>query len=308
MRFLRYLSPLFALPFLTACASLLIPDESALNIVCTLFPAYDWLTQLTANVPDITVTLLCDNGADLHSYQPSVADIAAIQTADLVVAIGGESDAWCLDAARDYADTFCLLDYAETREEVYVEGMPVEEEDAGEIDEHVWLSLRQASIICAQLCDVLADYDPNNSSLYAENCANYRAQLTALDSEYTALFDTLDNPCLIVADRFPFLYLAEDYDINYYAAFQGCDAESEVTFATILTLADKANTIDASTLFLTETGDDALATTIAETAGRTMKLATLYTCETITQKQLDDGVTYLSRMEENYNTLAKAFP
>ena len=58
-------------------------NAAAVQVVCTIFPEYDWVRQIVGDVPDVAVTLLIQGGTDLHSYQPSVKDIAAIAKADL---------------------------------------------------------------------------------------------------------------------------------------------------------------------------------------------------------------------------------
>ena len=65
------------------------------SIVCTTFPEYDWVMNILGEMAtSFDVTLLQNNGTDLHSYQPSVKDIAKISKADLFVYVGGESDEW----------------------------------------------------------------------------------------------------------------------------------------------------------------------------------------------------------------------
>ena len=68
-----------------------------LEILCTNFPLYDWTRELVGDVPGVTVSLLVGNGTDLHSYQPTVADIVHIANCDLFLYIGGESDQWVAD-------------------------------------------------------------------------------------------------------------------------------------------------------------------------------------------------------------------
>ncbi len=283
------------------------PDDPTLSIVCTIFPAYDWVREIVGDIPNISITLLCDKGSDLHSYQPTVSDMVQVQNADVLILVGAETDAWIAEDAGTETTTILLLDYAQTKEEVFTEGMQAKrhaDDDEDSVDEHVWLSLRQAERICDGICDTLAEKDRYNADTYRENTRNYQAELAALDVQYS---DTLcADSCILVADRFPFLYLADDYQLTYYAAFQGCNAEAEVSFSTLVTLSEKAKENDISTIFITETGDTKMADTIAETAGITPEIVTLYAMESITQKELDEGVTYLSRMTENLEILCRA--
>lgn len=70
--------------------------------MCTTFPQYDWLSQIIGDNSDkFRLTLLINGGVDLHSYQPSAKDMTKISSADVFVYVGGESDAWVLDAVRE---------------------------------------------------------------------------------------------------------------------------------------------------------------------------------------------------------------
>ena len=49
--------------------------DGKLKIVTTIFPEYDWVMNILGNNPGkAEVTMLLDNGVDLHSYQPT-ADV-----------------------------------------------------------------------------------------------------------------------------------------------------------------------------------------------------------------------------------------
>lgn len=76
-------------------ASTSVFAASKKSIVCTTFPEYDWVMNILGEKDtSFDVALLQNNGTDLHSYQPSVKDIAKISKADLFVYVGGESDEW----------------------------------------------------------------------------------------------------------------------------------------------------------------------------------------------------------------------
>jgi zinc transport system substrate-binding protein len=61
-----------------------------LSIIATTFPQYDWMPQILGDVIEgATLTLLIDDGVDLHSYQPSVEDIAKLSNCDMFIHVGG---------------------------------------------------------------------------------------------------------------------------------------------------------------------------------------------------------------------------
>ena len=78
------------------------PDDGKLHVVTTIFPAYDWARAVLGDkAADTDLTMLLDNGVDLHSFQPTAADIAKIASCDVFVYVGGESDAWVEDALKE---------------------------------------------------------------------------------------------------------------------------------------------------------------------------------------------------------------
>ena len=73
-----------------------------LSVVTTIFPEYDWVRRIMGDQADSAkLTMLLDNGVDLHSYQPTADDIIKISDCDLFVYVGGESDAWVDDALKE---------------------------------------------------------------------------------------------------------------------------------------------------------------------------------------------------------------
>ena len=216
--------------------------DRKLNIVTTIFPEYDWTRNILGNrEADVNLTMLLDNGTDLHSFQPAVKDIMKVSSCDLLIYVGGESDQWIEDALESAQNkemkTINLMEVLgdTIKEEETVEGMQDSEhehghedehahegEDEKEYDEHVWTSMRNASVICDVIAETLEEMDPENKEIYASNAATYQAELLNLDTEYQNTVDNAKQDTLLFADRFPFRYLVDDYGLNYYAAFSGC--------------------------------------------------------------------------------------
>ena len=95
--------------------------DDRLQVVCTIFPEYDWARQLTQGVDNVDLTLLVKNGTDLHSYQPSVRDIAMIARADVFCYVGGVSDTWVNDVLDTTENrTAQLVSMAEAADEMCI--------------------------------------------------------------------------------------------------------------------------------------------------------------------------------------------
>lgn len=301
--------------------------DRKLNIVTTIFPEYDWTRNILGNrEADVNLTMLLDNGTDLHSFQPAVKDIMKVSSCDLLIYVGGESDQWIEDALESAQNkdmkTINLMEVLgdTIKEEETVEGMQdsehehghedehaLEGEDEKEYDEHVWTSMRNASVICDAIAETLEEMDPENKEIYQTNAENYKAKLSTLDQKYQETVDTDRQNTLIFADRFAFRYLVDDYGLNYYAAFSGCSAESEASFKTVTFLAGKLDELGIKTVLTIEKSDDRIAQTVIEnTKKKDQKILELNSMQSITSDEIKNGVTYLSVMEDNLKVLKEA--
>ena len=105
---------------------------------------------------------------------------------------------------------------------------------------------------------------PENAEIYSANLASYKEKLSALDTKFTETVARGATDTLLFGDRFPFLYMAEDYGLNYYAAFSGCSAETEASFETIVYLAGKVNELGLKSICTLENSDQKIAQTIRD--------------------------------------------
>lgn len=318
----KILALLLALWIPAAVLSGCVPqDDSAasnkLNIVTTIFPAYDWVREILGDETDrAEITMLLDSGVDLHSYQPTVDDIVKISDCDLFLYVGGESDGWVDDALKNAPNkerkVIRLLDVLgdSAKAEETVEGMQEEEhdhEEEAEYDEHIWLSLKNAQVLVAAISEALQETDPARKDTYAANAAAYVEKLSALDGEYRAAVDSGKYKTLLFGDRFPFRYLADDYGLDYYAAFPGCSAETEASFETVSFLAGKMDALGLPCVLTIEGTQHKIAETIVQnTAQKNQQILTMDSMQAVTANDAASGVSYLSIMEKNLSVLKKA--
>ena len=347
-----------------ATATIPTADEGdkSMKIVTTIFPEYDWVkTILGDKAGNSDITLLLDNGVDLHSYTPTVEDIATIKECDMFIYVGGESDEWVDDVLKssDNSDMVAinLLDVLgeSVKDEEIVEGMEHEHEheegedadheheeaeeadhedgedenheheeaeeadhedgeehdhehEEAEKDEHVWLSLRNAAVLCDKIAEELGNIDEANKDFYKSNVEAYKAELSDLDAEYKTVIDAAKEKTLLFGDRFPFRYLVDDYGVSYYAAFAGCSAESEASFETIIFLAEKTDELGLPAIMTIEGSDHKIAETVKEnTTSKDQKILTLDSLQSTTSNDVENGASYLSAMKNNLEVLKEAF-
>ena len=297
--------------------------ERKLSVVTTIFPLYDWTREVTLGSDHVQLTLLLNSGVDLHSYQPSAADIMKIAACDVFICVGGESDKWVEDALQEAVNpgmTVIRMTEAmgeDIRMEEIVEGMEQkdhagtdEEQDHGhepEADEHVWLSLRNARKLTAAIADALGRADPAHAEIYRANAAAYAEKLAGLDQEYSRAVSEAAFRTLLFGDRFPFRYLVDDYGLSYYAAFSGCSAETEASFETIVFLAQKMDELKLPAVLTIDGANHRIAETIIHaTAEKNQKLLTMNSMQGCTLRDAESGVTYLSVMQDNLEVLKQA--
>ena len=309
--------------FLSLCpVSGLAEEAGKIRVVTTIFPIYDWVREIAGDTGNTEITLLLDSGVDLHSFQPSAQDILKVATCDLFIYVGGESDKWAEDALAEAVNPdMVVISLVEAlgenaKAEEIVEGMEAEEEEEEgeegeeeepEIDEHVWLSLRNAQVFTSAIADALAQKDSANADSYRANAEAYGAKLAALDAAYAEAVDSAAHKTLLFGDRFPFRYLTDDYGLAYYAAFAGCSAETEASFETVIFLAKKTDELQLPAVLTIEGKDHRIAETIiGSTADKNRKLLTLNSMQGTTANDTEQGATYLKIREDNLAVLKEA--
>ena len=319
---------------LAACGTKSETEGAAkkISVIAVTYPQYDWLKNvLGGRMDSMDLQLLVKNGADLHSYQPSAADIATIAKADMVVYVGGESDEWIEKAlaatpkeGRIEVNMMKVLGDRVKEEEV-VEGMqgetkdekPAEptsehhhhdEEEEVENDEHIWLSLKNAEMLVKALAESIAKLDTAHATEYHMNAALYIAKISALDAQYRATMENATVKTILFGDRFPFRYLVDDYGIKYYAAFVGCSAESEASFETITFLAGKMDSLALPAIFTIDGSDGKIARAILEASkkSKNAEVLMLNSMQSVKDEQIKAGADYLSIMRDNLEVLRKA--
>lgn len=315
---------IIALPF-AGCASKssTISSETNKTIVCQTFSEYDWTRNIVGNSQNITIKLLLDTKTDLHNYQPTAEDLVNIKNCDLFIYTGGESsESWIEKVQKNIGTDGTILNLSETiknnlLEEELVEGMQEEEqkhdnedgddhehEDSEvEYDEHIWLSVRNAIQLVPIIEDAIIKLDESNKETYEKNTQEYIKKLTELEKEFSTQLEQLTSKTIIVPDRFPFRYLVNDYNLNYYAAFMGCSAETECSFETIQFLANKVKECDVKSVFILENSSSDIAQTVVSASEKNVSILTLNSLQSIDREAIKNGADYIDIMRNNLTTI-----
>lgn len=298
-------------------------DKDMMSVVATGFVQYDFARSIAGERAD--VKMLIHPGNEVHTYEPSPSDIMKIADCDVFVYTGGESDGWIEGISQNTGNTdmteFKFMDYCTLYSEEHKEGMEQTEEhsehDGAEhehgnentglyegYDEHVWTSVENAVRIADAMCKVFSEKDPDNADYYEKNLAEFKAELESLNEDFKNMVDGAARKTVVFGDRFPFLYLAKEYGLDYYAAFPGCASNTEASAATVAFLINKVKQENIPVVFSIEFSNGKIADAVAEPTGA--KRLELHSCHNVTKDEFDSGETYISLMRKNLANLKEA--
>lgn len=296
-------------------------DNDMMKIAATGFVQYDLARSIVKDRAD--VKMLIHPGNEVHTYEPTPSDIMKIADCDVFVYTGGESDGWIDGISENTGNggmtEFKLMDYCTLYSEEHKEGMEHSQEHSEHehegsehgntglyegYDEHVWTSVENAIKIADAMCGVFSEKDPDNADYYEKNLAAFKAELESLNEDFKSMVDGAARKTVIFGDRFPFLYLAKEYGIDYYAAFPGCASNTEASAATVAFLINKVEQEKIPVVFSIEFSNGKIADAVAEPTGA--KRLELHSCHNVTKDEFDSGETYISLMRKNLENLKEA--
>ena len=281
------------------------PDDGRLQVVCTLFPYYDFVRQIGGE--DVDATLLVSAGREVHSFEPTPLDAIRLSRADVFICNGGESEVWVEEllssAGEDIGRVLVMMDFADVLAEEIQEGMQVREEPDEEVeyDEHIWTSPVVAAELCRVIADALAEADPAHAEAFQRRLDDYLVQLEALDAGFRQVVAEGRRSILIFGDRFPLLYFCRTYGLDYRAAFHGCSSDTEPGLGTLKYLIDMVRDGQIPVVYTIELSSRKIARAIADTTGA--RVLTFQSCQTVSRADFEDGATYLSLMRQNLAAL-----
>lgn len=295
-------------------------ENEKLNIVTVIYPQYDFARAIAKDYADIT--MIMKPGAEIHGFEPSLSDIEAIANADVFIYNGGESDTW-IENIFDSLDTEDILivnmmDHAKLLEEENINGEAHvhshshsehginhdECDSRAGIDEHIWTSPKNAVLMVEAVCDAICTADPQNEKTYQENAADYIALIEGIDKELESVRKSAKIDTVAVGDRFPYLYMAKEYDLKYMAAFPGCSSETDANPSVIINIIEQMKQKGIDAVLCTELSDKRMAKTISEETEA--KILTLHSCQSISAQDFENGMRYVDLMKQNVITLKEA--
>ena len=299
----KFVCIFFAVLMLFSLCGCKAEEGKGIKIVTTVFPPYDFAKAIAGEAE-----MLIPAGSESHYFEPSLSDIAKIRSADLFIYAGDSIDPWAEKVLSSIEGSevkiLKMSDYVNLLEEE--SAVPGEHTHSHEetMDEHIWTSPKNAIIITQKIAETLCEIDSDNTEKYNKNCEDYVNQLKNLDRELENTVSDGETKTLVFADRFPFRYMAHDYNLECFAAFSGCSTDTEPTLQTVKSLVEKIMSENLPAVIITETTKGSVASAIADKAG--VKILTMNSCHNVSAKEKENGATYIDLMNENIKVLREA--
>lgn len=275
------------------------PKKEKLSIVCTVFPSYDFAREIVGEYGE--VTLLLPPGAESHSFNPTLSDIALIEGCDVFIYVGGEIDPWALDIVENSSNkeriNLSLLEVLKINE-------THNHDEHGIEDEHVWTSISNSITICEKISEAICKKDNENAEKIKLTTSEYVEKLSELKNAFTDAIRNASTNTLIFADRFPFYWFAKEFSLNYVAALSGCSSDTEPTLTALKEVIDAVNNSGTNTVLYIEGSSGGIADKVAEETGAKKRI--FHSCHNVSIEEKENGETYISLMQKNLEVLKEA--
>lgn len=281
-------------------------DSGKLKIISTVFPPYDLAKQIAGDNAEISILL--PPGSEIHNYEPSAKDMIAIRNCDIFLYIGGENEQWAekLINSNDTKNVTAvkLIDYVPVLsedEDEHDHDHDHEHEHEHETDEHIWTSPKNAQLMLSAVYDAICKVDPSDKQTYTKNKDAYAKQLSDLDNAYRSAVDNAKNKTIVLADKFPFRYLAHEYGLEFSAAFAACSDESEPGVSTMIKLTKTIKENNIPGVYYLEFSSTKIADTLCDETGATKLM--LHSCHNVSKQDIENNVSYVDLMKQNLENL-----
>jgi len=283
-------------------------QQGKITVAATIFPLYDFTRAVAGD--KIELIMLLKPGEEIHSYEPSPADIIKVQNADMFFYIGGERDQWVqrILGSMDNSGKTVLkfMDCVSLVEEETVEGMEEEEEEEEEetaFDEHIWTTPANCILMIQAIAKTLAEADTANAAYYQDNADVYCARFNDLDRQFKEVVAGGRHKLLVFGDRFPFRYFADVYGLEYRAPFNGCSTSTDASAGTLAYLMNVTQENNLPYIYYIELSNENIARAICEQTGAGRLL--FHSGQTVSREDFNAGITFADIMQNNVETLRK---
>ena len=274
---------------------------SRLKVVASVPVIYDWTRNLMDEPTNtnLFLNLIIKNGLNYHNLIPGVTEENLINSADLLIYIGGPSEKWIdeIVAKKSTENSDRLV--------LKLSDFITSNQDA-DFDEHCIISPSVAQICCQKIFEYLCKLDSPNEQNYMQYFAKYSELLSILDSTYKLQSQKTQNQTFIICDRMPFKAIFNEYGFNYVAVYDSCPApqNEKLNIENLKQFGTLIDSTGTAAVYVFEDSDKKLAKQVIGNS-KNPKCDTLVfdSMESLTLSQLFSGKNYLDIMRNNLTLL-----
>jgi len=277
-------------------------SDGKLKVVATIFPIYDFACNIGGD--RVKVTMLLPPATDAHNYELKPEDIVKVSKADIFLFTNFEMEQWAykiIKAAGEKTNVLAVETGSGTVLLPLIDG-DEHEKHISKFDPHIWLDLDNAQKMVDNIATAFVKKDSRNSDYYLKNAQEYKIKLIALDQRYRTELVKCQTKTILHAGHWAFAYLAKKYNLIYVAA-SNVTADAEPTPQKIVSLIEQVKAKNISYIYYEDLVAPRLAQTIAQETGA--GLLKLRNGHDISKKDMKSGLSFISLMEDNLNTLKK---
>jgi zinc transport system substrate-binding protein len=279
-----------------ACSARGEPDSTGsgdhLLVVASFYPLAEAAQRVGGDI--VEVVNLTPPGVEPHDLELAPADVETIQSADLVVYLGGGFQPAIEEAVADMTGSAVdILEGVDT-----LATPPGAADEGLTVDPHVWLDPNRYRSIVDEIAGALEEALPESAGTFSANAARFGADLDSLDQEFRSRLASCERDQM-VTNHAAFGYLADRYGLTQQG-ISGLAPESEPTPERLAELVRLVEQDGVTTIFTEELLPPDVAETLADEAG--VEVAVLDTLEVPPR----DGGDYVSAMGDNLETLRLA--
>lgn len=280
-------------------------DGEKLQVVCTLFPQYDFVREIAGDC--VELTLLLPPGVESHSYDPTPSDMKAVASADIVIRVGENMETWSSKLMGSAGDGAVLLDLADEMGlelEAHEHGDDEHADSAKERDPHIWTDPVLAKDMVRIITEKLCELDEKNAAEYDSRSELYISKLEALDKDIKEIVGNAKRKTVVFSGRFALKNFTDRYGLTAVSALDACADNSEPSAAAVAKIVDTVKDENIPVIFYEELIEPKTAKIISSETGADMLL--FHSCHNLSKDDFNSGETYLSLMRKNVENLREA--
>lgn len=267
--------------------------DGRLLITATMFPQYDFVRAIAGDKAD--VRLLLPPGTEGHTFEPTPADIKAIDNSDIFIYTDKSMEPWAAKIIAGVKNKKLKVVDSSRGIKLIKNG--------GDIDPHVWTDPLNAIAMVENIRAALCSADSKNSRYYTKNTKTLEDQIASLNIEFKKMAKNARLKTIVLGGSNPFAYFMKRYKINCAAAHDSCSGEGDASARRVAEMAEIIRNGGIKVVYYSEMTPPKMASALASETGA--ELVQLNSCHTVTPEEFKKGVTYVSLMKDNAEKLKK---